>query len=119
MTTKELVGPVPTVRFHGGPWRGFDRDYPKVAYVVPRDTCDPRYGACTDHHVACDCREAEMAENLNEYRYELKAQREAFDTILAGHPTWQYSSDGKRLTGCMCTGCQFARALHIYPKQVA
>jgi hypothetical protein len=117
MTSTELVGPLPAVSFGGGPDCGYRhwRANPKVAYVPPRDTCDPRYAACTEHHVACDCREAEFAEFKSEYRAERADRQEAFDTILAGHRTWQYSPDGQTLIGCMCTGCQIARACHVWP----
>lgn len=104
MTTKTLVGPLPTVRFHDGT---------KVAYDVPRDTMDPRYRPCTDHHVACDCREAEMAEQIQELRGQLREAQEAARQILAGHATYAYEegADGERgrPVGCMCTGCQIAR----------
>lgn len=127
---KELVGPVPSVTFSGGPYLGLNAwgARPKVAYVPPRDTCDPRARACTEHHVACDCREAEFAEYAAENRYERKATQAAFDTILDGHAT--YSHFAQRVTAwgdeavyepapqalCMCTGCQIARAAHIYPR---
>lgn len=57
--TADLVGPLPTITF---------RDYSKQAYTPPRDTMDPRYNACTDHHPGCDCREAAFAEELNEHK---------------------------------------------------
>lgn len=87
---KQLVGPVSSVTFSGGPYLGPNAwgARPKVAYVPPRDTCDPRARACTDHHVACDCREAEWAEEAAESRYERKATQAAFDTILDGHATY-------------------------------
>lgn len=111
MTSTELVGPLLTIRFRGGR-RWDDPDPPKVVYTPPRDTCDPRYGACTEHHVACDCREAEWAETQHEWRAEAKDTQRAFDEILAGHLTRTYDDQGP---GCMCTGCQIARAAHIYP----
>lgn len=117
MTSKALVGPLPTVRFLGGiddPSLSFEEQWarrPKVAYTPPRNTCDPRAAACTDHHVACDCREAEFAENAQEYAAARRETQQAFDEILAGHPT--YVRDG---TPCQCTGCKVARAAHIYPR---
>lgn len=36
----------------------------------PRDTRDIRYQLCTDHHTACDCREAELGEVIAELRSE-------------------------------------------------
>ncbi len=116
-----LVGPLPTVTFRGGPrvpphQRGAR---PKAAYVPPRDTCDPRVDACTDHHVACDCREAEWAEWAREARYERQEMQATFDKVLAGHATHpEYRLVGSEwVTGamCSCTGCQIARACHIYP----
>jgi hypothetical protein len=103
MTTKELVGPLPVVRF---------RDGTRIAYQPPRDTCDgDRWRACTDHRVACDCREAEMAEQISELRAELRMAREAALRILAGHPVYAYEEgpNGQREVGCQCTGCQIAR----------
>lgn len=73
--------------------------------------------ACSDHHVACDCREAEWAEQRNEWRYAAKELQDAVDEVLVGHPTWQWSPEGQMFTGCMCTGCQIARAIHIHPRQ--
>lgn len=101
----------PVVLFRGGP-NGLK--VPAAAeYEPPVNTVDPRYAACTDHHVACDCREAEFAEERREQRMEREAMRAAFDEILAGHETRNWN-DGKS-PGCMCTGCQLARACHIYP----
>jgi hypothetical protein len=54
-----IVGPLPTITF---------RDGARQAYSPPRDTCDNRYAACTDHHPACDCREALFAEDRQEHR---------------------------------------------------
>lgn len=51
-------------RFHGV------LAWPEVRYRVPRHTSDPRWAACRVHHPACDCREAEQAELIAEYRYE-------------------------------------------------
>lgn len=117
MTSKALVGPLPTVRFHGGPGNSmFDNpDPPKVVYEPPRDTCDPRYRARTGHRVACDCREAEFAEDRQEHRAVWRELEETVGEVLAGHPTWQWSADGQLFTGCMCTGCQIARAGHLWP----
>jgi hypothetical protein len=106
MTTSALVGPLPTITF----WDGT-----RVAYTPPRDTLDLRYATCRDHHPACDCREAEMAEERSESRLESRNLRAAFDRILAGHLTRTY--DGR--TPCQCTGCQIARAAHAYPLTAA
>lgn len=118
MTSTELVGPLPVVRFSGGPttarsWFNRRRGLPAVAYIPPKNTLDPRYDACTEHRVACDCREAEFAEERGEQRMERKQMQDAFNQILAGHETWRYAEDGS--PGCMCTGCQLARACHIWP----
>lgn len=51
-------------RFHRVP------AFPDVRYRVPRDTRDPRWEACRVHHPACDCREAEINEQLREYRHD-------------------------------------------------
>lgn len=91
-----------------------------VEYDPPRDTCDPRYEACTDHHVACDCREAEWAESALERAAIWRVTQDAFDTILQGHSTWTVG-DPNPYTGetdrpCHCTGCRIARAIGISPK---
>ncbi|WP_157904258.1 hypothetical protein, partial [Parafrankia soli] len=48
-----------------------------TGYDVPKNTLDPRYAACADHHVACDCREAEFSELRAELLDELRLEREA------------------------------------------
>ena len=108
-----LVGPMPVVRF------GTFGQAGQVIYSPPRDTLDVRYALCTDPHVACDCREAEWAEERQERRLRSQEIREAFDRILAGHSTFVVG-EPNRWTGetdqpCMCTGCQIARELGIYP----
>jgi len=57
--TTALVGPLPQVSFADGT---------RAVYTPPRDTCDPRAGACTEHRTACDCREALFAEQRQETR---------------------------------------------------
>lgn len=116
---KELVGPLPTVAFYGGPWRGLRRyhdDRARVAYDVPRNTMDPRFRACTDHHVACDCREAEQAENLNEHRLEWAHLRETARRALVGHQVdYPYGlRDHERYDFplCLCSGCVIERTSH-------
>jgi hypothetical protein len=130
MTSKELVGPLPTVSFGGGPdnYSRVWRERPKVAYTVPQDTRDPRYRTCTDHHVACDCREAEMAENINEWRHEYQALKAAVLSRIEGHATtgelyervfnrwendrqvWDYVETQER---CECVACQIARECYL------
>lgn len=111
MTAKALVGPVPTIGFYDGT---------RVAYDVPKDTRDPRFTACRDHHPACDCREADLAEGISELRGELKDIIDAAKRVLEGHPTWVWEDgpNGEREAGCMCTGCQIVRATHILPVSV-
>lgn len=82
-----------------------------VVYTPPRDTTDPRARACSDHRVACDCREAEFAEHRSETRLAWAELREAARGILADHPTHTYR---RGTTPCQCTGCQIVRAAHIY-----
>ncbi|WP_018504273.1 hypothetical protein [Parafrankia discariae] len=54
-------------------------------YRPPRDTCDPRWGACTEHRPGCDCREAEHAEYVAELLSELRHLREVVEGL------WRYS----------------------------
>lgn len=114
MTGTQVVGPVPNrVTFGGGSnmrWHTPRALYPTVVYSVPRNTLDPRYRTCRDHHVACDCREAELAEQINELRMELRDVREAIDAVLVGHLTDNYVGQ----TPCQCTGCQIARRAHLF-----
>lgn len=108
-----LVGPLPTVRFSGGPNLDWFNP-PKIAYTPPKDTCDPRARACTDHHVACDCREAEFAEDRHERRAAAKELQDTIGTVLAGHATMLWTSDGNLSPhSCQCTGCQIVRAAHL------
>lgn len=101
-----LVGPLPTIRFHDGT---------KQAYTVPRSTLDPRYSACVDHHRACDCREAMLAEDKAEYRSMLNGAEKAAVDVLRGHATHAYTSDGEidYARRCQCTGCQIARVAFL------
>lgn len=109
-----LVGPVTSdhVTFRGGPAHDIGVVTAVLAYDVPANTCDPRYVTCTDHHVACDCREAEIAEDRSEFSAWRREVEQAFAEILAGHPTMQYDGSGEPVA-CMCTGCQIARAAHM------
>lgn len=59
--TGRLVGPLPTVRF---------RDGARIVADPPRSTMDLRYVVCSDHRTACDCREAELSEQLADLRYD-------------------------------------------------
>lgn len=109
----ELVGPLPTITFQAG----YMQPRIKQAYDVPRDTCDPRYSACTDHHPACDCREAEHAEEMAEHRGEWKRLRETAARAMSGHQV-KYPfglSRGQRATFplCLCTGCVIHREVDL------
>lgn len=96
-----LVGPLPTIHFHDGS---------RVTYAPPKDTCDARYKTCMHHRVACDCREAEFAEEISELRWQLRATQEAFAEVLKGHQTWAYTESGEdEFAQCQCTGCQIVR----------
>lgn len=74
VTAGVLVGPLPQVRFHDGT---------QLVYTAPRDTLDLRYVACREHRPACDCREAEFAEERSELRGELHRMRSLEDAIQA------------------------------------
>lgn len=101
----ELVGPL--VRFRGG------QQLP-VPHAPPSDTTDPRYRACTDHHLACDCREGDLAEMLNEYRHELSIIKSCLQAAIHGHPTQVYVDSARRADlECQCTGCDLTRRLHL------
>lgn len=102
------VDPLPTIRFHDGTRQEYD---------VPRNTLDPRLEACTYHHPACDCREAELSEQIAEHRGGLKVIADAARDVLAGHAIWAYEDgpNGERSVGCMCTGCQIVRAGYVLP----
>lgn len=106
--TAELVGPLPTITFADGSYMPYD---------VPRNTLDNRYVACTDHHPACDCREALLAEDRGEWRAEDRATQRAFDEVLAGHLTVAFDRHGNRdrFAECKCTGCEIARRTHYRP----
>lgn len=114
MTSKALVGPLPTITFSGGP--GGYWAVTRQAYEVPRNTLDPRFTTCQAHHPACDCREAELAEQRHEMRAEVDAWYRAARTVLAGHRTFDWPSPGADLDGrgplaCQCSGCQLVRAV--------
>lgn len=106
MATNELVGPLPPIRFHDGTVQG---------YRVPTSTLDPRYSLCSDHHPACDCREAMLAEDRSEYRSMLRGAEQAAAEVLAGHATWAWTAEGEVdwARRCSCTGCQIARIAHL------
>lgn len=105
MTATRRLG---VVRF--GPWGNGG----VVLYTPPANTTDPRYTACTDHRVACDCREAEHAEMVRELTSDRDALQAAIDEQLAGHPT-RVEGDG---VPCQCSGCVIARAAHMLPREI-
>jgi hypothetical protein len=104
--TDALVGPLPTIHFQDGT---------RLAYQPPRNTLDNRYAACTDHHPACDCREASMAEARQEMLAEQRAAVEAAREVLRGHATFAYLPNGETdyARRCQCTGCQIARSAFL------
>lgn len=102
-TTKALVGPLPRVHFWGGPRDLAWHERPWVVYDTPRNTLDPRYRTCRDHRVACDCREAEFAEERGEWQAFRDDVRLA-EQLVAGHHE-----------DCACTGCKMVRLMgHEY-----
>jgi hypothetical protein len=107
----ELVGPLPVIRFMDGSTQ---------AYTPPRNTCDIRYAACSGHHPACDCREAELAEDIAEYRAMYREVEQVILTAIKGHQTYAYTgvSDAgwtgdDKFGQCKCPACMIARAAHI------
>ncbi len=100
--TTELVGPLPVIRYADGT---------RQAYSPPRNTMDIRYAICKDHHPACDCREALLAEDIGEYRAERADVVAAFAAELQDHATWPPWRDDpdREFQVCSCTGCRIAR----------
>jgi hypothetical protein len=72
-------------------------------YRPPINTVDPRFAACTEHRVGCDCREADLREDIVDNRAEWEGFRKALTDVLAGHAA----------CCCRCTGCAIARATHL------
>ncbi|MGW8538774.1 hypothetical protein ACWGK5_32135 [Rhodococcus qingshengii] len=100
-----------------GPLVRFRSQQVPVSAAPPRDTHDPRWNNCTDHHLACDCREAEQNEMLNELRSEWKILRDAMDVMIAGHATKvdQYDQQPRPDLECQCQLCDFARKTGLVP----
>jgi hypothetical protein len=107
----QLVGPLPVIRFADGS---------RQAYTPPRNTCDIRYAVCKDHHPACDCREAHLAEDIGEYRMMFRQLEDAILAAIKGHQTYAYT--GQSDTGwsaedkfgqCKCPACVIARTAHV------
>lgn len=106
------------VTFRGGPagsyrLRRLGLPVAEVVYDVPVNTCDPRYSACTVHRVACDCREAEHAEEVGELRHEWAVLRDTARRALGGHqleyPLGLTDLERLRFPLCLCSGCVIAR----------
>jgi hypothetical protein len=106
-----VVGPLQAVRYANGPTEWHD---------LPRSTLDIRYAACGNHHLACDCREALLAEDIAEYRGMFRQAEQAILAAIEGHQTYAYT--GSSDTGwssaddfgqCKCPACAIARAAHI------
>lgn len=105
----ELVGPLQPVRYNGG-------HRTVVTWAdLPRNTCDIRYAACGSHHLACDCREAQQAEDISEYRAMYRELETAILAAIRGHQTYAYDAWGwdDELAQCKCQACGIARAAHI------
>jgi len=82
----DLIVWAPVQTFNAGPGRPLP--FPEVRYRAPKSTMDPRWEACHNHRVACDCREAEMAEQIAELRSEAalaRRQEDAIDAVLSLH----------------------------------
>ncbi|MEW1845919.1 hypothetical protein AB0392_48895 [Nonomuraea angiospora] len=99
-------------------WNGLDK--PPFELVLdrplPTDTSDPRWAACTNHRVACDCREAVHAEDLAEARGDRDLLLGALREELVDHATRAYTADGGRdeQAECKCSGCRVARRLPFH-----
>ena len=103
-----VVGPM--IRFRGG--------QVAVSHSVPRNTMDPRYNACIDHHLACDCREALLNEEATERQGEWTRLRLEMARAIRGHATVVEQPDGQpRLDlQCQCQLCDFARVVGLVPR---
>jgi len=111
MTATELVGPLRPVRYATGrtQWRD-----------LPRNTLDIRYAACGNHHLACDCREAMLAEDIGEWRAMFREVEQVVLAAIRGHQTYAYTgTDDSGWSGedefaqCKCQACEIARSAHI------
>ena len=115
MTTLEasaaLVGPLQPVCYANGPVTWHD---------LPRNTLDVRYAACGNHHLACDCREAQQAEDIGEFAAMWGEIRQVILAAIKGHQTYAFT--GTNDTGwsgvdvfaqCKCQACVIARSAHV------
>ncbi|MEV6033617.1 hypothetical protein AB0L65_20850 [Nonomuraea sp. NPDC052116] len=103
------------VRFNQPTWRSPGAEIALIL-PLPKNTMDPRWRACANHHTACDCREAELAEDMAELRWERDHMLRVLREELAGHATWAYSDDNERdpVAECKCTGCMIVRRMDLY-----
>lgn len=106
-----VAGPLQCVRYANGPAEWHD---------LPRNTLDIRYTACGNHHLACACREAVLAEDITEYRLMFRQLEQAILAAIKGHPTYAYTgsiadawSARDEFGQCKCPACEIARAAHI------
>lgn len=104
-----LVGPLARVWF-SEPWPHGAR-----YYDLPKSTLDMRYSACIDHHPACDCREATIAESFAEHKAEFDELYNAVLAAIEGHQTYAFTSGGSRdeFAECKCPACGIARAAQV------
>lgn len=105
--TAEPVGPLRRVWFNDG--------YTNPRYYdLPKNTLDLRYTACADHHPACDCREAMIAESYAEHKAEHDELYKAILDAIKGHQTYA-SVDGYRdeFGMCKCAACGIARKCRV------
>lgn len=102
-----VVGPLRRVWFN-------DMREPRY-YDLPRNTLDVRYEACAGHHLACDCREASIAEAFAEHKAEYDELCSAVLAATRGHNTWPQGHDGRidEFAMCKCPACGIARAARV------
>jgi hypothetical protein len=110
-TGTEVAGPLQRVNYVTGPPQWHD---------LPRNTLDVRYEACASHHLACDCREALLAENITEYRAMFQQLEQAILAAIKGHQTYAFTgTDDSGWSGedefaqCKCPACAIARSVHV------
>lgn len=103
----DIVGPVEWFR---GRTMGVE-----VHKAPPRDTIDGgRWQACTKHHLACDCREAEQNEAISELKAEMREIKDVLAQAAFGHPTFVRQGgrlERRRDLECRCVACDVIRRL--------
>jgi hypothetical protein len=99
----ELVGPLRRM------WFADSWQHPPRYYDPPKSTLDLRYTACTDHHPACDCREAMIAESFAEHKQEFDTLYNAVLEAVKGHPTYARNEEDR----CQCAACGIARKAQV------